>query len=354
MAASNRPEGARQEYESASADTHIRFPNSPHPHSILLVFEEYDYKNFDSYSNTLSNNVDGKISANRQSGVGLRSANSIELPFPKQLVDNASLIVNGFGQDPMMSKVAEAVANFATDGTGAGTVNDIPKAIQNFGAALATAGTGGNIMGSIRDMTSALGATTTKEAALMSKYLLSKISSTMGDVGKSVNLALGEVINPRETLAFEGVELRTHSFTWDLYPSNPKDSAMIQSIIRTVKRSVLPVTKNLGTAGELGFIGEAFLKYPNICKMYLIGIDQNYYMKFKPCMVKSVSVDYGAGGTLGIMQGGRPAGVSLSMQFQELQIETANDYGASPAPQSQTDVDGLSLPPTNRTEQEGI
>jgi hypothetical protein len=42
-----------------------------------------------------------------------------------------------------------------------------------------------------------------------------------------------------------------------------------------------------------------------------------------------MTVDYGAGGQLGIMAGGRPAGVNIALTFQELQIETAEDYGAT-------------------------
>jgi c-di-GMP-binding flagellar brake protein YcgR len=76
--------------------------------------------------------------------------------------------------------------------------------------------------------------------------------------------------------------------------------------------------------------------------MHLIGVDQEYFMKFKPAMVKSVTVDYGAGGTLAVMKGGRPAGVNIQITLQELQIETANDYGA------------VSLQPMNAQEPEEL
>ena len=54
-------------------------------------------------------------------------------------------------------------------------------------------------------------------------------------------------------------------------------------------------------------------------------------MKFKPAMVTTMSVDYGAGGGVSMMKGGKPAGVTLTMSLQELQIETAEDYGAASA-----------------------
>lgn len=340
----SRPEAARQaaEYASASAAGHIRFPDKPFPHSMLMVFEEYDYSNFSSFKSLVSNNREGLISPNRQSGVGIRSSSSIELPFPKQLQDTNSLIVNGFQRDPLTEGLTKQLSDFA--GSGSGTIGDIPQQIQNAGVKMAQAmGGGGNVASAISSVASQITGTSTREAASTAMYLLRKFLPDT--VAKSVNLATGQVLNPRETLAFEGVQLRQHQFSWDLYPSNANDSARIQDIIKQLKRSVLPVTQDLGTDTK---IAEAFLRYPNICKIYLIGVDQEYYMKFKPAMVTSMSVDYAAGGNMGIMQGGRPAGVTISLSLQELQIETANDYGAS----SPTSAPGFSAETTNAAVQQ--
>lgn len=321
MAESTRPEKARAEYENATTDKFIRFPDQPFPHSMLLVFEEYNYDNFETFKNLLTNTREGLISENRQSGVGLRSASSIELPFPKQLQDSNTLIVNGFSRDPLTEGLTKQISDFAKSGTG--NIGDAPQAIQNMGASAAQALSGGSVSGAISGLASQIKTTSTADAANIGMFLLRKYLPD--NIGKSVNLATGQVLNPRETLAFEGVQLRQHQFSWDLYPSNAKDSAKIQDIIKHLKRSVLPVTQDLGTEGQ---IAEAFLRYPHICKIFLLGVDAEYYMKFKPAMVTSMTVDYGAGGNLAIMQGGRPAGVTISLSFQELQIETANDYGA--------------------------
>ena len=317
----SRPEAARAEYENSTKAGFIRFPDKPFPHSMLLVFEEYNYDNFETFKNLLTNSREGLISQNRQSGVGLRSTSSIELPFPKQLQDSNSLIVNGFSRDPLTEGLTKQISDFAKSGNG--NIGDIPQTIQNMGADAARAASGGNAGTAIRSIANQISATSTADATNIGMYLLRKFLPD--SIGKSVNLATGQVLNPRETLAFEGVQLRQHQFSWDLYPSNAQDSAKIQDIIKHLKRSVLPVTQDLGTEGQ---IAEAFLRYPHICKIYLLGVDSEYYMKFKPAMVTSMTVDYGAGGNLAIMQGGRPAGVNISLSFQELQIETANDYGA--------------------------
>ena len=59
-------------------------------------------------------------------------------------------------------------------------------------------------------------------------------------------------------------------------------------------------------------LARAFLKYPSVVDMYLLGIDEGYWMKFKPCMISNVSVDYGGGGLVSIIKGGKPAAVNLS------------------------------------------
>jgi len=46
-------------------------------------------------------------------------------------------------------------------------------------------------------------------------------------------------------------------------------------------------------------------------------------------MITEFSVDYGAGGGVSIMKGGKPAGVTLSLNMTELEIETSHDYGTS-------------------------
>ena len=63
--------------------------------------------------------------------------------------------------------------------------------------------------------------------------------------------------------------------------------------------------------------------------MYLIGVSKEHYIKFKPAMVTSFNVDYGAGGNMSFMKCGKPAGVNIALNLTELEIETAEDYGAA-------------------------
>jgi hypothetical protein len=327
----------RKELESASNNM-LKFPARQQPHSLLMIFEKYSYKGFaDAYQNKQFNNTVGGLFAgltsNRQAGIGLRSTSSVELPFPKNLNDNLGLIYSDMQQSPLIEKAAIMAGDFFKNAGGSGdgsTLSDIPKLLQNMGAngSQAYSGSGG-MAKAIGALASSIAATGVSDATNVATYLLRKTLNTLPGVGDSIDLARGQTLNPRETLAFQGVNLKTHQFQWDLYPESESDSGRIKSIINTLKKNVLPVTRDIGT-GKLA-IKKAFLEYPHTCKMYLIGVDDEYFMQFKPCVIKSVNIDYGPGGGVSIMKGGKPAGVTLQLEMQELQIETAEDYGAQSA-----------------------
>lgn len=333
----------REERINQAASSNARFPDKPQPHTMLMVFEEYDYSKFASaYQGKLTNPVNSALSqSTRGVGLGLRSSTSVELPFPKQLTDSMTMLFSDVQQNPLLEGLAVKMAGELTGGSS--SVGDLPAQIQAGGAKIAAAmasGSGAN--GALRALGEQISNTGTADAANATMYLLRKMMPDF--IGGSINLALGQTLNPRETISFQGVELKTHTFNWDLYPSSANDSAKIQDIINILKQNVLPVTRDLGSGGMS--IKQAFLQYPSVCKVFLVGVDNSYFMKFKPAMVKNIAIDYAAGGTMAIMKGGKPAGVNIQMTLQELQIETANDFGVeSPTPMEANDP-----PPPIRTQ----
>ena len=331
----SRPEVYRGLKERNSAMGVIsRFPAKPMPHSILFVFKEYSYEagyaqnQYATGQNGASGLINAATNGRRGSGVGIRSEKSVELPFPKQLQDSSNITLNGISRDPLVEQATNYLNQVAMGGQG--TIGDLPGSIQQLGAkigaAMAGGGGEGGIGTAIQDVARGIGDTTNKDAALIARYLLQQVSPLIGDVGQSINLAAGQVLNPKETLVFEGVQLRQHQFNWELFPESPEDSARINEIINMIKRSTLPQTIDFSAAGF--DFNRAFLKFPHVVYTYLLGVDNSSFMKFKPAMVTNFTVDYGAGGMMAILKGGKPAGVTLSLSMQELAIETAEDYGA--------------------------
>lgn len=342
----SRPEVYRGLKEKNSAMGIInRFPAKPTPHTILFVFKEFNYEagyaqseyavGLDGESGLINAATNGR----RSSGVGIRSEKSVELPFPKQLQDASNIMLNGMSRDPLVEQATNYLNKIAMGGEG--TLGDLPGTIQQLGVKVAQSMAGGGgqsgAVTAIKETAQAIAGTSNKDAALIGRYLLQKFSPLIGDVGQSINLAAGQVLNPKETLVFEGVQLRQHQFNWELFPESPEDSSRINEIIKTIKQSTLPQTVDFRAAGF--DFNRAFLKFPHVVYTYLLGVDNNSFMKFKPAMVTNFTVDYGAGGMMAILKGGKPAGVTISLSMQELAIETAEDYGANLLASSEGIVD---------------
>ena len=68
------------------------------------------------------------------------------------------------------------------------------------------------------------------------------------------------------------------------------------------------------------------MNYPSTVDMYLVGVNKDHYLKFKPAMVRNLSINYTPNG-LSILKGGAPSAINLSMQLMEMDIHVAEDYG---------------------------
>ena len=212
-----RPEVFDRENERNSSMGFLRFPDKPNPHSILLVFKQYNYQ--EGFGETgrggrFAEILNAGTNGRRSSGISLRNSNSIELPFPRQLVDSSSLRINAFERDLLTEQIASRINNYLSGNAAESTVANIPDAIQAMGAGLSSMT--GSGMSDMRAFVGGLLGTSVADVATAAQYLIR--SKLPGDISKSIDNVTGQTINPRETLAFEGVNLRTHAFNWDIYP----------------------------------------------------------------------------------------------------------------------------------------
>ena len=328
----------------------LSFPSKEMPHSILMVFKKYKYRSVEEGFKLNKATVgSGNSQRSSSNGVDLQDSVAIQLPFPTGLVDSTSLRVGGFERDPATESLAAMAKGVLNDGMTIGDAfNSTKGLLQTLGSAGASAtaglaaGGGQGFLQGAMDMGAGLmkdiAQTDVKNLTAGAAYLLR--SKLPGDIGKSVDIALGTAINPRETLAFEGVNLKTHAFSWELFPSNKQDSTLIRSIINTIKRNSLPSVDDLqigSGADATVLVSKAFLDYPSTVDIYLLGVNQEHFIKFKTCMVNEFSVDYGGGGVVSIIKGGKPARVTLSMSLSELQIHTADDYEDGLSPETETE-----------------
>ena len=302
------------------------FPTGGFPHGIQLIFKKYDYKG-------LTLGTDGKGRRSDFTSATETGILAVELPMPSTLTDATGLSVNGFERTFLESFIADTLAPAFE-----GSFSDIGAELM----ALGEAGMKGAIDTVFGDKAKTPGqekvaGQASRIASFMGANALNSFSSGLG---KAMGASRGTAINPQATLSFEGVNLRAFSFDWTLYPESKEEAEAIKKIIRSIKRNILPniqgVTGGTGVGGVAdtlsgNTLARAFLTYPAVVSINLLGIDESHFLRFKPCMCDNLTIDYGASGEIVVAEGGVPQGVKLSMSFKELEIQTAEDY-AEPAP----------------------
>lgn len=313
-----RPESFRRRQ---TAGTVLSFPMEQTPHSILLVFKDYSYSKVEQYRTTTDNLLNSRIVGARNQGIArvIQFGDGVELPFPKQLQETTSLRLTGFERDAITETITDFVGGLAGKSLSS-AANDIKSGIGNVAGQLQQTGRDlaqGNLDSIVDGLLNKAKSLGINDAARAATYLLRNMLP--GDIAKTADLVTGQAINPKEALAFEGVDLRAYSFSWELYPSSLEESERIRKIVNVIRRNSLPETQ------DLALIQRAFLKYPSTCEIRLLGVDTSHFPKFKPCMIGNVSVDYGNGGTIPIMRDGKPGSVTLSIELQEMSIHTRED-----------------------------
>jgi hypothetical protein len=323
---SSRPELVRNRKRNG-ANAALSFPKVPFPHGFQMIFKKYDYSTFlvsnRGFVNRLPTQSTGQSVEVEQ--------NSIELPFPRTLVDDNKLKVAEFERSFLSERLTAALSDPTRAGAKASEVAAAYTGfIRNAGEMIGQ-GRGGELVSGLRDTIAKAANINTDQAMALGKYLLRtftpNVFGSVGEsVGRAVDLATATVVNPNETLAFEGVNLKSFSFSWELIPSSLDDSEQLNKIIRLLKRNAFPSTRDAG----FQFGERLLLNYPSVVLINLLGVNENYWMRFKPCMISGVNVTYGAGSDISILTGGKPSAVSLTIDFTELTAHSADDYADEP------------------------
>lgn len=281
---------------------YLRFPiHNQSPHRMLMIFNSYRYVSPGQRGlNKLENVTRGNVTGPRPEGKSI-----IELPLPASLEDAYNVRVQGYDAELTGALVAGAASQFA----GAGDLS-----AANILTAL-----GGVLSGTGLDPSSLLSSDIgeiSRNAAFLGRRNLPS------NVARAVDTGLGNTINPKSSLYFDGVNLKQLSFNWTLAPQDAQESDVIRDITNTIKKNILP------SYGRAVGLTQALLNYPSTVDIFLLGVDQRYYMYFKTAMVQSFNVGYTPSG-LAVVKGGKPAIVALNMQLVEADIHTSEDYGGT-------------------------
>lgn len=272
------------------------FPAKIGTHGMLMIFNKYTFERPGSRSLL-------RLPTNSTTAIQ-ESRGGILLPIPNTLVDATGLSIS---QENMYNVAGSETAAAAAAELRA---NGILSSLNNLGA-----GIGSAAMDVYNGLTSGQSPVGTADALFLARRLLGN-TLQLGAVSQGI----GATINPKASLLFEGVNLKNYNFDWMLAPTEQSESDAIRSIIQKLKLNALP-SYNTET-----IFTRVMFNYPSTVDIYLLGVDTNFYFRFKTAMIRSVNVNYAPNG-LSVLRGGKPSAVNLSIDLQEMDIHTSDDYG---------------------------
>jgi hypothetical protein len=157
---------------------------------------------------------------------------------------------------------------------------------------------------------------TEKAMGLLGQAVLTRARSAAGTIAGAVGVGAGIAVNPFLFMQFQQPNYKEHTLSWSLAPSNRQESETLRQIILGLKRDSLP---------EL-IAGGFFMDYPRIAMIRILPDDVFGCLKFKPCAIVSVQVDYSGSGQPSFFRDNAPTVVNLSLQLKEIQLWDRNDY----------------------------
>jgi hypothetical protein len=250
-----------------SGFSQLTFPQDIGDYYISFTFKKYDRKV------PLGNRVDLP-----QGVINLPIPTNLQEQFSMQYADK-QLGVAGF---------LEKELGTALGGTTSGTSESWKKAGEDIGKTMAS-----------------------KEAVF---YGARSIAGLSDSVGGAVDKATGTVLNPYQSLLFQGVNLRSHSFSYRFSPNNKAESETLKNIIKEFKKRMHPGKDNL------------LYYFPDVCDIAFGKSAKEPYF-FKTCFLESMSVNYAPQGTPAFFaENFNPVEVEVSLSFKEIEPLTRDDF----------------------------
>jgi hypothetical protein len=138
-----------------------------------------------------------------------------------------------------------------------------------------------------------------------------------GSVSGAFSKATGSTANPFLAVLFQGVNLRSHSFTYKFSPNSESEHNVLKKIVHEFKIRMHP--ERAGTGGIL-------LLYPDVVDIYFGVKDKEPYF-FKTCFLTSMTLNYAPSGTPAFFSMTKdPVEVEMQLSFKEIEIVTREDF----------------------------
>jgi hypothetical protein len=271
-------------------------------HSMLLIFKKYKYQS--PGTRGINSVAETNFSVEEISG------NALLLPLPREISDSFRVNIGEFSQGAFGDAISQG-SSYMLNGGAAPTMAGLA---ENAGlpSTQTMVGIGSIALGSV------LGFLT--RSGTGGGGILGALAPGNDNIANSLEAGAGATVNPKQALQFKGIELKSHNFSWTFAPRSVDESDEILKISELVKKNALP------SYASLGPVRRAILSYPSTVDIYFFGLQEEYFTRYKTCMIENFSFNYTPSG-MAIMRGGKPAVVNMSMTLKEMDIHTSEDYG---------------------------
>jgi len=143
--------------------------------------------------------------------------------------------------------------------------------------------------------------------------LAQKVKSLGGTFATRAAFLAGVAQNDAASLIYDGVNFRQFSFSYELIPSSPEESASLANIIKAFKRNSLPVYEGWKVS------------YPNFWNVLIVFPQDKSVIKIKDCVLTSINDNYFTDTKIPFHDGAPPK-IDLELTFKELDHISKNDY----------------------------
>ena len=141
----------------------------------------------------------------------------------------------------------------------------------------------------------------------------------LGDFASNVKAVVtGKVVKTKEQLIFKAPTLRSHTFTFTMFPRNTNEAKNIATIIYTLKQLAYPASVALVGSGE----GGSQFEFPHEFSVSMIPNKANGFPVIREAFLTSITTNFtGQGGSGNLASDGLFQSVELSLTFQDKKLQ---------------------------------
>lgn len=274
-------------------------------HSMLLIFKKYKYQ-------SPGNRVINSIASTNFTSEEI-NGNALLLPLPREISDSFRVNIG----ETNLGMFGDAISQGSSYMLNGGAQPTMGNLVENMGlpSTQTVVGAGTAVLAGALSFISSRSKGTAALGGIIGSALPSNET-----IASAIEVGAGATVNPKQALQFKGIELKTHNFSWTFAPKSVDESDEILKITELVKRNALP------SYASLGPVRRAILSYPSTVDIYFFGLQEEYFTRYKTCMIENFNFNYSPQG-MAIMRGGKPAVVNMTMTLKEMDIHTSEDYG---------------------------